>query len=80
LDGIAKTNKKGYSDHFAEILYRVSWPYHSAKKAHLGIGKASLSSDVAEALGKEATFVECILMHSAKRLAMGPTGAPVAES
>jgi hypothetical protein len=42
LDGIAKTNKKGYSDHFA----------------HLETGKVSLPSAVDEALGKEATFAK----------------------
>jgi hypothetical protein len=28
------------------------------------------------ALGKGETFIECLLMHSAKRLEKGPTGAP----
>jgi hypothetical protein len=39
-----------------------------------------LSSVVSKALNKQATFVECQLMHSAKRLAKGPTGASFAES
>jgi hypothetical protein len=42
--------------------------------------KASLSSVMAEALRKEATFVECLLMHSATRLAKGPTRALFVES
>jgi hypothetical protein len=33
-----------------------------------------------DVLGKELTFVECLLMHSTKRLSKEPTGAPVAES
>jgi hypothetical protein len=46
----------------------------------MGTGKASLSSVVSEILDKEATFAEWLLMHLAKRLSKGPTGAPVAES
>jgi hypothetical protein len=53
---------------------------HSAKKAHLRTGKVYLPSAVAEALDKEAAFAECLLMHLAKRLAKGPTSAPVVES
>jgi hypothetical protein len=42
------------------------------KKAHLGTGKASLSSVVALALDKEATFAECFLMLSTNELTKGP--------
>jgi hypothetical protein len=45
----------------------------------LGTSKASLPSDVVLALDKEALFAECLLMHSAKGLSKGPTGAPFAE-
>jgi hypothetical protein len=38
-----------------------------------------LSSAVASALGKEATFAECLLVHSAKVLTKGPTGDLFAE-
>jgi hypothetical protein len=38
----------------------------------MGTGKASLTSVVALTLGKEATFAECLLMHSAKELTKGP--------
>jgi hypothetical protein len=58
----------------------VSRSEHSPKKAHLGIGKASLPSVVAVALGKEATFVECLLVHSAKVMTKGPAGDLFAES
>jgi hypothetical protein len=61
-------------------LCRVLRPQHSVNKAHLETGKASLPSVVALTLGKEATFAECLLMHSAKELTKGPTGAPFAES
>jgi hypothetical protein len=33
-----------------------------------------------EVFGEEATFIECLLMHWAKRLSKWPTGAPVAKS
>jgi hypothetical protein len=99
MDGIVKTNKMGYSGHFAECntrqrstlpsvkvislgkeaLCRVSRSYHSAKKAHLGTGKASLLSAVALALGKEASFIECLLVHSAKELTKGSASDPFAE-
>jgi hypothetical protein len=49
-------------------------------RAHLETGKASLPSVVAATLSKQATFAECHQMHSAKELAKGPTGDPVAES
>jgi hypothetical protein len=39
----------------------------------------TLPSAIASALGKEATFVECLLVHSAKVLTKGPTGDLVAE-
>jgi hypothetical protein len=45
----------------------------------LGTGKTSLPSAVALALGKEASFVECLLEHSAKNLTKGPAGRPFAE-
>jgi hypothetical protein len=40
----------------------------------------TLPSVVAAALGKEATFAECLLEHSANGLAKELTGAPFAES
>jgi hypothetical protein len=49
------------------------------KKAHLGTCKASLPSVVALGLGKEASFVESLLVHSAKALTQGPTGGAIAE-
>jgi hypothetical protein len=49
------------------------------KKEHLGTGKASLPSVVALALGKETSFAECLLVHSAKELTKGPAGVPFAE-
>jgi hypothetical protein len=49
------------------------------KEGTLGTGKASLSSDVALAFGKEGTFDECLLVHSAKELTKGPAGDPFAE-
>jgi hypothetical protein len=60
MDGIIKTNKGGGGVLVTflsvtldkEFLYRVQWPKHLAKKAHLGTGKASLPSAVALALGK----------------------------
>jgi hypothetical protein len=48
-------------------------------KAHLGTGKASLLSVVTLTLSKEATFVECLLVHSANELTKGPAGDLVAE-
>jgi hypothetical protein len=72
MDGIAKTNKRGILVTLLsvtlgkETLCRVSRSYHSAKKAHLGTGKASLPSVVALSLGKEASFIECLLVHSTK--------------
>jgi hypothetical protein len=57
----------------------VSRSYHSAKKAHLGTGKASLPSVVALTFGKEASFVEYLLVHSAKKLTKEPAGDLVAE-
>jgi hypothetical protein len=55
----------------------VSRSKHLAKKAHLGTGKASLSSTVALALGKEAIFAKCLLVHSAKELTKGALGWPL---
>ena len=81
-----KQIKKGVSSHFAECntRERVHLPSavakHSAKKAHLGTGKASLSSVLVLALSKETTFVECLLVHSVKELTKGPAGDPFAES
>jgi hypothetical protein len=46
----------------------------------MGTSKASLPSVVAGTLGREATFVECQQMHSAKELTKGPVGALFAES
>jgi hypothetical protein len=40
----------------------------------MGTGKAFLPSVVALALGKEATFVECLLVHSAKVLTKRSAG------
>jgi hypothetical protein len=57
-----KTNKMGYSGHFAEFntWQRGSLPSIKIialdKEAHLGTGKASLPSVVALSLVKEATF------------------------
>jgi hypothetical protein len=45
-----------------------------------GTSKASLPSAVAEPLRKEATFIECLLMHSTTRLTKVSTGALFAES
>jgi hypothetical protein len=45
----------------------------------LGTSKASLPSVVTLALGKEASFAECLLAHSAKKLTKGPAGGPFAE-
>jgi hypothetical protein len=81
---VIKTNKKGVSSHFAECntRERVHLPSavakHSAKKAHLGTGKVSLPSVVALALSKEASFVECLLVHSAKEL--GPLVIPLSSA
>jgi hypothetical protein len=47
--------------------------------AHLDTGKVSLLSVMASALGKEVTFVECLLVHSAKMLTKGPADDLVAE-
>jgi hypothetical protein len=70
LDGIAKTNKKGYTGHFVECNTRQRSTLPSvlviAKKAHLGTGKASLMSAMTLTLGKEATFAECLLLQSTK--------------
>jgi hypothetical protein len=85
LDGIIKTNKNGFLVTLPsvtldkEFLYRVQWPKHSAKKAHLETDKASLSSVVPLLLGKEASFVDCLLVHSAKELTKGSAGDPFAE-
>jgi hypothetical protein len=38
-----------------------------------------LPSAMELALGKEASFVECLLSHSAKELTKGPTGDPFAD-
>jgi hypothetical protein len=46
---------------------------------HLDTDKASLSSAMVSALGKEATFAKCLLVHSAKVLTKGPAGDLVAE-
>jgi hypothetical protein len=46
---------------------------------HLGTGKASLPSVVTMTLGKEASFAECLLAHSAKKLTKGPAGGPFVE-
>jgi hypothetical protein len=45
----------------------------------LDTGKASLLSVVALALGKEATFGECLLVHSTKKLTKGPAGDIIVE-
>jgi hypothetical protein len=37
----------------------------------MGTSKVSLPSVVALALGKEASFAECLLVHSAKELTKG---------
>jgi hypothetical protein len=79
MDGIGKQLKKGYSGHDKEVLCRVSRSKHSTKKAHLGTGKASWSSDVALSLGKEASFVECLLVQSVKELTKRSTGDIFAE-
>jgi hypothetical protein len=86
MDGIIKTNKGGgvlvtflSVTLSKEFLHRVQWPKHLAKKAHLGTGKAALPSVVAFALGKEASFVECLLEHPAKELTKGPAGHIFAE-
>ena len=60
-------------------LCRVSGLEHSAEKQHLGTGKASLPSVVALTLGKEASFAECLLEHSAKKMTKGLAGRPFAE-
>jgi hypothetical protein len=52
---------------------------HSAEKQHLGTDKAFLPSVVALALHKEASFAECLLEHSAKKLIKGPAGGHFAE-
>lgn len=62
-----------------EVLCRVSWAYHSAKRAHLDTGKASLPIVVALTLGNEASFARCLLMHSAKELTKGHVGDLFAE-
>jgi hypothetical protein len=49
------------------------------KKAHLGTGKASLPSVMALALGKEASFAECLLVHLVKELTKGLNGVPFVE-
>jgi hypothetical protein len=73
--------RKGYGRmiELKEVLCRVSRSYHSAKKEHLGTDKASLPSAMTLTLGKEASFAECLLTHSAKKLAKGPAGGLVAE-
>jgi hypothetical protein len=38
------------------------------------LGKSSLPSGVAFALGKEASFAECLLVHSTKELTKGVHG------
>jgi hypothetical protein len=48
-------------------------------KAHLGTDTASLPSAKTTALGKEATFAECLIIHSAKGLTKGSAGDPFAE-
>jgi hypothetical protein len=45
----------------------------------LGTSKASLPSATTLTLGKEASFAECLLAHSAKKLTKGPAGSLVAE-
>jgi hypothetical protein len=42
-------------------------------------GKASLPSVVVLALDKEASFIECLLVHSAKELTKGPADDPFVE-
>jgi hypothetical protein len=52
---------------------------YSVEKEHLGTDKASLPSVVTLTLGKEASFAECLLAHSAKKLTKGPAGGPFAK-
>jgi hypothetical protein len=49
------------------------------KEGTPGTGKASWPSDVALALGKEASFAECLLVQSIKKLTKGSTGDIFAE-
>jgi hypothetical protein len=69
-----------YIGHFAECNTRQRGAspsvraIASTKKEYLGIGKASLPSATDLALGKEASFAERLLEHSAKKLTKGPTG------
>jgi uncharacterized lipoprotein NlpE involved in copper resistance len=67
-----KTNKKRG---FLVTLSSVTL----GKEVHLGTGKASLPSAMTLVLGKKAPFAECLVVHSAKRQAKGPTGAPFAK-
>jgi hypothetical protein len=75
----------GFSSHFTEFNTRQRGTLPSVitialdKKAHLGTYKVSLLSVVVAALGKEATFAKCLLEHSTKGLAKGPSGTPFAE-
>jgi hypothetical protein len=62
-----------------ELVCQVSRSWHSEKKEHLGTGKVSLLSATALKLSKEASFAECLLEHSAKKLTKGPAGGLVAE-
>jgi hypothetical protein len=108
LDEIIKTNKKGYSGHFAECNTQQRGDLPSAMTIALGKeGTArnrqsffvecyvkgtrqrdcqrdhmcSLSRELVElALGKEATFTECLLMHSAKKMSKAPLVLPLARA
>jgi hypothetical protein len=49
------------------------------KEGTPGTGKASLPSAKTLAVGKEASFTECLLKHSTKELTKGPTSDTFAE-
>jgi hypothetical protein len=75
LEGIANTNKKGYTGHFAECQG------HSTRQGRNTWAPVKLLCRVIRPWhsAKKQAFVECLLEHSAKKLTKGPAGRIVAE-